>query len=129
MSYYQGTPAGGRARYNTHGLMGPAILVTLGVLFLLDNVSGYPFWRTWPILLIVMGAVKVLCYVMPDGGSREAGQYPPPYGGQYPGAYGQQPMADMGQAPVQGPVVTPPPPRIAGELNEGKGGNGEEQNG
>jgi hypothetical protein len=34
--------------------VGPAVLVTLGVLFLLDNVSGYGFERTWPILLIVI---------------------------------------------------------------------------
>ena len=44
----------------TRKLMGPAILVTLGVLFLLDNVSGVEFHRTWPAILLVIGVVKLL---------------------------------------------------------------------
>ena len=47
--------------------MGPAVLITLGVLFLLDNTVGsrtfhYSFHYTWPVLLIVIGVVKVLGY-------------------------------------------------------------------
>lgn len=38
-------------------LMGPAILVTLGVLFLIDHMVS--FGRTWPALLIVIGLIKV----------------------------------------------------------------------
>jgi hypothetical protein len=41
-------------------LMGPAILVTLGVLFLLDNVGRLEFHRTWPALLLVIGVVKLV---------------------------------------------------------------------
>ncbi|HEY7618072.1 MAG TPA: B-box zinc finger protein [Terriglobales bacterium] len=44
-------------RCRAQGLMGPAILVTLGVLFLIDHV--YSFGRTWPALLIVIGLIKV----------------------------------------------------------------------
>jgi TM2 domain-containing membrane protein YozV len=44
----------------TRKLMGPAILVTLGVLFLLDNVSHIGFHRTWPALLLVIGVVKLM---------------------------------------------------------------------
>jgi hypothetical protein len=44
------------ARY----LMGPAVLVTLGSLFLLDNIGGPGFGRTWPILLLVIGLIKLL---------------------------------------------------------------------
>jgi hypothetical protein len=44
----------------TRKLMGPAILVTLGVLFLLDNVSGVEFHRTWLAILLVIGVVKLL---------------------------------------------------------------------
>ncbi len=41
-------------------LMGPAILVTVGVLFLLDNVGRLEFHRTWPAILLVIGVVKLL---------------------------------------------------------------------
>ena len=59
-----------RSRYNcdcqrcqTRGLMGPAVLVTLGTLFLLDEMRGpvhVRFDKTFPILFIVMGAVLIL---------------------------------------------------------------------
>ena len=44
----------------TRKLMGPAILVTLGVLFLLDNVGRFEFHRTWPAILLVIGVVKLM---------------------------------------------------------------------
>ena len=66
MRYYQPNPACGCGRCSTRGLMGPAVLVTLGLLFLLGNMTDYSFDRTWPILLIVIGAVNVARYVMPN---------------------------------------------------------------
>ncbi|MDD5541995.1 MAG: DUF5668 domain-containing protein [Acidobacteriia bacterium] len=42
-------------------LMGPIVLITIGILFLLDQI-GYGDWnfgRTWPVILIVVGAVKI----------------------------------------------------------------------
>jgi hypothetical protein len=47
-------------RCRTRRLMGPAILVTLGVLFLLDNISRFEFHRTWPAILLVIGVVKLV---------------------------------------------------------------------
>jgi len=44
----------------TRRLMGPAMLVTLGVLFLLDSVSRVGFGRTWPAILLVIGVVKLM---------------------------------------------------------------------
>src|SRR6202034_95400 len=44
----------------TRRLMGPAMLVTLGVLFLLDSVSRIGFCRTWPAILLVIGVVKLI---------------------------------------------------------------------
>lgn len=41
------------------GLMGPVLLVTIGVLFLIGQYSAYSFGQLWPILLITAGAVKV----------------------------------------------------------------------
>src|SRR3954452_1971135 len=47
-------------RCQTCGLLGPAVLLTLGILFLLDGFLGIDFSRTWPALLIVIGGVKFL---------------------------------------------------------------------
>jgi hypothetical protein len=44
----------------TRKLMGPAILVTIGVLFLLDNVGRLEFHRTWPAILLVIGVIKLV---------------------------------------------------------------------
>ncbi len=101
MRYYQPNPACGCGRCSTRGLMGPAVLVTLGLLFLLANMSDYPFERTWPILLIVIGAIKVVRYMIPDSGHFNPGQYPPP---PYPPPYQAGVYAAAGQnaAPPSG---------------------------
>jgi hypothetical protein len=46
----------------TRRLMGPAMLVTIGVLFLLENVGNgnLRFGRTWPAILLVIGVVKLV---------------------------------------------------------------------
>jgi hypothetical protein len=128
MRYYQPNPACSCGRCSTRGLMGPAVLVTLGLLFLLANMSDYPFERTWPILLIVIGAIKVARYVIPDSGHVNPGPPypPPPYGA---GPYSQPPYSPGYQAipPTgpqgSGPIVTPPPAPIAGTLGDGNGEN------
>jgi hypothetical protein len=105
--------------------MWPAVLVTLGLLFLVANTSNYPFERTWPILLIVIGAIKVVQYVIPDDGHIPPGQYPPPpYQADAYGTAGQS-----AASPVSGPVVTPPPAPVVGLLDDGKEGNGEVRHG
>jgi Domain of unknown function (DUF5668) len=40
-------------------LMGPAVLVTIGFLFLFETLGKVSFGHTWPILLLVIGAVKL----------------------------------------------------------------------
>jgi len=44
----------------TRRVMGPAMLVTIGVLFLLDSVSRVGFGKTWPAILLVIGVVKLI---------------------------------------------------------------------
>jgi hypothetical protein len=41
--------------------MGPAIIVTIGVLFLLSEMRGgfFDFSNTWPVILIVIGAISL----------------------------------------------------------------------
>src|SRR5437588_8433856 len=64
--------------------VGPAVLITIGVLFLLETMGVAHFHSTWPVLLIVIGGIKVLAY----SASME-GHLPPFW---------------------QGPPVGPPPP-------------------
>jgi len=97
MRYYQPNPACGCARCSTRGLMGPAVLITLGLLFLAANYTEWSFERTWPILLIVIGLIKVVRYLIGDSGHVNPGQFVPygtPYG-QYPPPYAgyQAPVA------------------------------------
>jgi hypothetical protein len=41
-------------------IRGPITLITLGVLFALNNFTPYQFHQTWPILLIVFGLLSLL---------------------------------------------------------------------
>lgn len=43
-------------------MMGPLILIVLGVLFLLNNIfpGQFGFDRLWPVILIVIGLVKIV---------------------------------------------------------------------
>ena len=48
------------ARCTVRGLMGPVVLITLGVLFLIGKLKwGLGFGQLWPALLIVIGLVKL----------------------------------------------------------------------
>jgi hypothetical protein len=41
-------------------IRGPIMLITLGALVAIDYAGIYGFWRTWPILIIVFGLLKLL---------------------------------------------------------------------
>ena len=57
---------------------GPIMLITLGVLFAVDQLGSYSFWRTWPVLVILFGVLKLLEKVFSGGA---AGQSYPTQGG------------------------------------------------
>ena len=63
-----------------HGLMGPAVLITLGVLFLLNEWRGdyFGFHYTWPVLLIVIGLIKLAESLASTEGHGTPGVQPPP---------------------------------------------------
>ena len=63
-------------RNKTSGLMGAAILITLGVLFTVQNFTRFDFGATWPALLIVIG---VFSYLRHSAAATNSGQ---PYGPQ-----------------------------------------------
>lgn len=41
-------------------IRGPVLLIALGTLFAVDQLGSYSFHRTWPVLLIVVGVLKLL---------------------------------------------------------------------
>jgi hypothetical protein len=41
-------------------LMGPAVLITIGVLSLMDDMTSYGWHKTWPVLILVIGIVSLL---------------------------------------------------------------------
>jgi hypothetical protein len=40
-------------------IRGPIMMITLGSLVAIDYAGIYGFWRTWPILVIVFGILKL----------------------------------------------------------------------
>jgi len=83
----------GCSRCTIRGLMGPAIVITIGVLFLLSEMRGgyLDFRNTYPIILIVIGAISLAAALSPMEGH---------IGGPVP------PVPPMPPAP---PVVPPSP--------------------
>jgi hypothetical protein len=49
-----------RDRSGMRGLRGPVMVITVGVLFALNNFTPYRFEETWPVLIIVAGLVSLL---------------------------------------------------------------------
>jgi hypothetical protein len=77
--------------------MGAAVLITIGVLFLLQSYWYIPFGRTFPVLLLVIGGVLLIS----RSGSTEGHVNPPWYTAQMPPQNPQQ---------WTGGTVVPPPP-------------------
>lgn len=99
-------------RCRAHGLMGPAVLISLGVLFLLDqltHVRWLDFDRTWPAFLIVIGLVMFLQH-----NASMAGHVPRPYAAGPPAWQAQDQRYGAPPFPPQPPVVTQPPAPPAG---------------
>ena len=84
-----------RGDYRHRGMAGPAVLVTIGVLSLLQNLHerwwGVPGWgRTWPLILLVIGVLKLI-----ERSEHGGNNYPPvpPAGTAVPPA--QQPPSEV----------------------------------
>jgi hypothetical protein len=86
-------------------IMGPAMLVTVGMLFLLQSLNVASFDRTWPAILLVVGVVKLL----QSNASAEG------HVGVLPGA-----------PPATGPM--PPPPVAPAADSTGTSSSGEVRN-
>jgi len=85
-------------------LMGPAVLVTLGFLFLFETLGKIGFHRTWPILLLVIGAVKLFQNSASTEGHIMLPAAPPAPGADVP-------------PPLPAPPAPPTPPTTPGEVS------------
>lgn len=66
-------------RCTIRGLTGPAVIITIGVLFLLHEVRGdiFDFSNTYPFILIVIGAIQLASSMAPMAGHVDATIVPP----------------------------------------------------
>lgn len=58
-------------------IRGPIMLITLGSLFALDHMGTVNFERTWPLLIIVFGVLKLAERLLSTQPSDFTGQVPP----------------------------------------------------
>ena len=65
-------------RCRMRGILWPVVWFTMGVLFLMDNLHGPDIEHTWPLFLLVVGAVKLLQANASDTGHMGAGAVTPP---------------------------------------------------
>ena len=91
------------ARCRIRRIIGPTIVFTIGVLFLLASLHVASFWHgTWPVILLVVGALKLL-----QGSASVEGHIP---------------VLGPGANPAGGPIPPAPPvPPVppASEVNRG----------
>ncbi|MBI2683096.1 MAG: hypothetical protein HYX26_07775 [Acidobacteriales bacterium] len=81
-------------RCRLNDLMGPVMMITLGLLFLIDfSSSRVGFRHLWPVFLIVIGAMKVLQSSASTAGHIQPGYSPtgviPPVPGTQQSGSGQ----------------------------------------
>lgn len=88
-------------RCRTRRLTWPAIIVTCGVLLLLDSVSRIELHRTWPAILLVIGVVKLI-----QGNASSQGHI----GRTPPGSFPPIPPPPAVQTTIENAPQTPEPP-------------------
>ncbi len=96
-------------RCRTRRLTGPAVLMTVGILFQLQTLDVVDFDRTWPAILLVIGIVKLLQSNASSAG--HTGLFPP----------GRSVMTPPPPAapPSSGSGTTPPAASSGGEVRNG----------
>ena len=87
-------------RCTVRSLMGPAIIITIGVLFLLSELRGgyLDFGNTWPVILLVIGAISLAGALAPMDGHISGPLPPAP-----PVMPGIMPPSPQNPPPGQGP--------------------------
>jgi len=81
-------------------LTGPVVLVTIGALWLINNLHGPSGWSTWPLILLVLGVLQLV----------ERG---------YLGGQGVAPPPPSPPSPPTAPSEPQPPREVNTEVNNG----------
>jgi hypothetical protein len=112
-NYERARQSCGCTRCMSRCLMGPALVLTTGILFLLDSLDIAELHRTWPAWLLVIGVVKLL-----QSSASSAGHVDP------------LPPAPLGVAPPQPPPASSPSSADQASSNQGPASpSGEVRNG
>jgi hypothetical protein len=80
---------------NLRAIRGPIMVITVGVLFALNNFTPLSFGETWPVLIIVAGLISLLG----RGAAQLQSPPAPPYTTYQP------PVPPPVQPPVQSPTA------------------------
>jgi len=94
----------GDERSMIRAVRGPVTLITVGVLFALNNFTEYRFDQTWPVILIVFGLMSLL------GRSTERIPPPPPQGFPPAGSYPHGTYSQSSYSQPPGAAKSPNPP-------------------
>jgi hypothetical protein len=106
----------GNSHSTIRAIRGPVTLITIGVLFALNNFTRYGFDQTWPVILIVFGLLSLLRRGTQPTGAAPNMPPPPPYSYPAPGGYSRSPYAG-------GPAATPGPTPQSGTPGTPPGGS------
>ena len=106
----------GNSHSTIRAIRGPVTLITIGVLFALNNFTRYGFDQTWPVILIVFGLLSLLRRGTQPTGAAPNMPSPPPYSYPAPGGYSRSPYAG-------GPAATPGPTPQSGTPGAPPGGS------
>lgn len=87
-------------RSTIRAIRGPITLITVGVLFALNNFTPYRFDQTWPVILIVFGLLSLL--------GRSTERIPPPPPGYPPPPQGFPPQSGYQGSYSQSHYSQPP---------------------
>jgi hypothetical protein len=90
-------------------IRGPITLITVGVLFALNNFTQYSFDKTWPVLLIVFGMLSLL-----KRGMEPVSPPPPPPVQPYPPPVYAYPAQGGAPGNYAQSAYTQPPPAKGG---------------
>jgi hypothetical protein len=123
----------GKSDSLAHALRGPITLITVGVLFAVNNFTPYGFDKTWPVILIVFGLLTLVgrgtAPVGPPPPEPPAAappnfSFPPPASGYRDSSYAQPPASsEAGPAgTAKGGFGTSAPPK-QGDPGQAPGGS------
>jgi hypothetical protein len=90
-----------QSAYLVQAVRGPLIMITIGVLFAFDRFTEFRFSQTWPVLLIVVGLLRLV------GGPRRR------YRDYYQPPAGAPQVAPIHDHPPQNMPPARPSPRYA----------------